>query len=526
VVATLPAASPAAAEIDEAALVAARRLDAATAMNPDGSHNARLRALRHLRDRKLKPLFQSLSRRDATSLRIHGLLGLAELRNPPRLSLSAIAQVNAPAARAELISAGLDNDLIRPAAIERMLEWDDLPAGVEMLLAMQRVGAANAELRDAGKAALWAALRAPTPARRALAALLLAQVGEIEDWPSAAGLRQLNQAELGRVAPAVLRAALEHGLSRAGRWAFRLAREPGIDAPLRRLALHAAIRFSVPGATEQWQARFQVASGPAKRMRLALRGLRSAASLNPEAFAPLAASERAVFNAMAAAGRAIAADASTATDRVIALMERDYPALNRWALSYAREQAPSRAGARILLAVILAGRDAEQPTRSDQLQIIADAVQALHERAPEMSSHLLRPLLRNRSGHGGRRYIQGILLGLVRSGDAEAAETLEDLPAFQDPPARQLASLAKARAGLPLTDSDRQALETIVRGRGAMRPTLRTQAAWLYLKRTGQLEPALRQTLSPASQPPNKPAPAEVPHSSPKGAVCGTPEGT
>jgi hypothetical protein len=109
-----------------AARAAVGLIDRATAVQPGGRHHKLLRGLRHLRDPELKLLFLALSRHEHASLKMHGRLGLTELRTPQRLTASSIAQVEASAVQARLISAGLDDKLIQPKAMRAMLDWSGL----------------------------------------------------------------------------------------------------------------------------------------------------------------------------------------------------------------------------------------------------------------------------------------------------------------------------------------------------------------------------------------------------------------
>jgi hypothetical protein len=196
---------------------------------------------------------------------------------------------------------------------------------------------------------------------------------------------------------------------------------------------------------------------------------------------------------MAKTGQAIARDASNSADRVIELVQRQHPAVNRWALGYAQEQAGQQASQMILLGLILASRDADHLARTRQLDIIAQAASALHRANPRAAPRLLRPVLQKHADKP--RLIQGILLGLIRCREEDAGEALRGVSAFNNLDAQNLAVLLKARGGLTLTQSDRADLRTIVKGGGSLRPSLRIQAAWLYLKRTGKLKAALQQTL-------------------------------
>ncbi|MEO0587738.1 MAG: hypothetical protein AAF078_08875, partial [Planctomycetota bacterium] len=113
----------------------ARRLIAqAMQVDPDGGHNARLRALRHLRDPALQPLFAALAMHPEPALAVHGILGLAELESPPRLDIARVAAIDNPLLQAELVSVALDAGMVEPAARDALLDWADLAPGIRLLL--------------------------------------------------------------------------------------------------------------------------------------------------------------------------------------------------------------------------------------------------------------------------------------------------------------------------------------------------------------------------------------------------------
>jgi hypothetical protein len=229
-------------------------------------------------------------------------------------------------------------------------------------------------------------------------------------------------------------------------------------------------------------------------MRLALTALHLAPWLKPDDFVVLDRTGGALFQKMATTARAIASDAKDVPDRIVALVQQQHPAINRWALDYAHNQAGDQQAHLILLGMLLAARDADERAVRRARPTLAKATQALFEQKPQEAPKLLKPILRN---HGDNTPLaQGILLGLVRCRKAGAGRTLSGLPSVPNLDAQNLAVVVRARWGLPLKRSHRAMLRTIVRGGGALRPSLRIQAAWLYLKRTDQLNTALRNALN------------------------------
>ena len=159
---------------DDALDAAMYLLQKATAVNRSGTHHRLLKALRHLQDPTLAPLFTDLSQRDRPSLRVHGVLGLAELSANHQLDLQHLMEIDPPALQAELISSALDAELMSLDDCERVLQWKGIDRGVKLVLATRLVEAGRFE----DVALLREAMRDDMPVRRAMAAALLVQMGD------------------------------------------------------------------------------------------------------------------------------------------------------------------------------------------------------------------------------------------------------------------------------------------------------------------------------------------------------------
>ena len=101
-------------------------LKSCTRVSRDGRHNMLLRALRHLADPDLAPLFDSLIASPYTPLRIHGFLGAAECSQKRELDLIRLASLPDPSEQAQIVSAAMDSDLLTTDQTRQILEWDGL----------------------------------------------------------------------------------------------------------------------------------------------------------------------------------------------------------------------------------------------------------------------------------------------------------------------------------------------------------------------------------------------------------------
>ncbi len=83
---------------------AIRLLQDAVTVQADGRHYRLLRALRFQRDPELSALFDGLATADRhPSIRLHGILGRAEVRTTPGVSVAEIAEIADPLVQAELV---------------------------------------------------------------------------------------------------------------------------------------------------------------------------------------------------------------------------------------------------------------------------------------------------------------------------------------------------------------------------------------------------------------------------------------
>ncbi len=483
------------AQADDAADRAAiKMLQQAVTVAQSGEHNRLLRALRHLKDPALRPLFVDLAIRTHPALQIHGILGLAELSEEQSLDLARVASIDDDAVHGELISAALDADLLTDEQGLQMLDWPGMDTGAKLLIATKRI----AEDKPTSTKFLVDNLDASKLGRRAMAALLLHHLGDQRGYTGLQALDQSNDPARDAVRAMLLTTAMKHNLNRTANWAYALAIEPDINPGLGLLALQTAMRYGDPRAAAQWRTRFESAAEPVARIRLAMIALHLSPFVPPETFDVLIAQDDPLLARIGKAGRAIADDNPALADEVVALIQLLHPVANRWALNYAREEAAEDNAMLILLALIDAyERGPDDRGRARRLDDAVNASQALFERSPDMAVNLLRPILANDATDPLLR--QGILLGLVRSGDPDAHVILEGLPAFNHPDTIALGLLLLTRSQRPLTDNQLRDLALMIRGGGAIEDSLRMQAAWAYLKMTGQDRKALAAALE--SQP-------------------------
>jgi hypothetical protein len=118
----------------------------------------------------------------------------------------------------------------------------------------------------------------------------------------------------------------------------------------------------------------------------------------------------------------------------------------------------------------------------------------LVEHNPEAAARLLKPILANEKTEDV--VAQAILLGLIRA-NGPAYQAVEGVT-FDDPLTSNLALVLLAKHSQPLSPDQVRDLGVVVRGGGIRQDSVRIQAAWTYLKLTGQTKEALAQVLGKA----------------------------
>ncbi len=498
----LPAA--AAIEADQQTTESALRLmQDATVAQLDGRHHTLLRALRHRRDATLRPLFAGLAEQGRhPSLRVHGLLGLAETSPRATLDYAAVAGIADPEVRRELISAALDGDLLKAALIEQLLAWPQLEPGVKLLLALPRVAAGGVDAEAEDMSVLRDLLNSPVPGQRYLAALLLKEAGYAPADERLAELLEPENAADPALVGMLLETSWDHGLAGTADWAAAVSSEASLPARVRLLGLKLAIRFGVPGAEADWAREMAEAEEPSGRLRLAMAGLAVAPWLSPT-LPQIAAEGDPIIGGLREATRQIAARRAgeAGNAEVVAaveqLLELHYAPAWRWVADYARQTASVE-----LAAVLIATYQVGDPRgRSRRLEAVASATQTLIEVEPETAVKLLSATLSADTASRSAR--RAVMLGLIRSRHPAAQEVLRRLPAEGDRPGRALRLVLQMQEPRPLSEEEAGDLLWLLDGGGGVDDTLRVQTAWAYLVATGQGTAATEALLAPPLPGPN-----------------------
>ncbi len=485
------AAEPQQPELDETGRSAAFLLQEATARQRDGRHNTMLRALRHLRDPELQRLFAYLADRPAPSLKIHGILGLAECTPGHPLDLLRIYSIDRPEVQAIVLGAAMDAELLSNEEAKQILGWKDLDDGVRLAAALQLVR--DGQFTD--MALLRRGADSNSIGRRALASIMLLEIG---DDGAMSRLDKIDRSKAPLRDPArllALQAAKKYAFAGVGQWALRVGQEKELNPRVLIAAVELALQSRTPGAEALWRQRYRQSDDAALQLRLAMVALRSAPNVRHSLFDPLRRSDDELTRRIGEAGRAIARK-DRVVESVIELSKTPHPLTTGWVLDFADGQASAEQARVILQSIVLAyshppGED--QAPSPAQLETLSKAAQLLSERAPDHAGIVLEAVVRQDALRGDVR--RQILLGLLRSNAGRAHEAVSDLT-FQDAQAESMRVLLLARHGQQLAPREMDDLRVVVRGGSELSLPLRTQAAWTYLKMTDQVDLAIKQVVS------------------------------
>jgi hypothetical protein len=511
-----PAGSAHADATDPAFQSAVLLLRQATDASDRGNAHLMLRALRHLQDPALRPIFATLADRPEPLLRVHGLLGLAETDPHRRLDLGRLAAIRDEMVLGQVVGAALDDGLLGLEQTRQMLAWADLPLSVKVVLATRLVSAAplddpaaDAQARAALKTMLRRAAATGPLGQRGLAAMLLVQLQDEQAMDLLTAVDRSDDPQRTIVRTTLLKTAMRLDYPRIGPWALWVSTEQTEPMRLRLLALQVALRFRTPGSFDAWQGAWrQYDDDPALHRRLAVLALQVAPWADPAIYDLLDDPARRadpLLPAIARAGRAIADTRQSHTEMTAALAElaaMRQTIVNAWLITWAEKHAPHDVAAPTLGAIIAAavGPPLGQAERLEQAIEAARALGQIDD-APRIADVLAahRGLLAAEPD-----LLAAVLLGFVRAADGRTHALASMLPDSDQSLIRGLRVLLDARDRLdrrfetqPLEPDDLRRLALLLRGGGSFDQTLRLHGAWLYLRHTQQTAPAFNTLLGP-----------------------------
>ncbi|MHC5003597.1 MAG: hypothetical protein ACYTJ0_10780 [Planctomycetota bacterium] len=468
------------ARADDVADAAIRQITTAVTPQRELRHLPLLTALRQLRDPAMRPLLFQLVQSEGPLIQAQGVLGVAELDPERKIDPWLATQVDA-GAQEVLITQALDEELMGDEQIDEMLRWGGLPPLARQLLWAERIHDRTEPTAEQIRAAIGLAEEAKDIRTFGLAACLLAERGD----DSALESYRQTIAELNRRGQVIeLRWALEamrqYKLGRSLALADdALAIAGRADLDLVSAALLAALDLDPASGMSRWTRALEGDDSYPRRVRLGMILLATGATVPADAYDLLSGGEE-LIEAIVTAGRAISSGADP-TDALIALVDLGHGASGDW-VTLSIGDLPADGAQRLCDHLIDTLPD--EPT----LPQMTYAVRA--------ASHLARTrveLALHRLAEAPDDSVQqlALMLGLLEVSSPAVRDAAAAIPRTGPGRADSTALVLLARNVDSLGEADLRQLGIIAAGGGRVSEMLRVQAAWLYLKLTGQVDAAL-----------------------------------
>jgi hypothetical protein len=448
-------------------------------VNPqrDGSHLARLFALRQLRDPTVQPLLYKITQHREWQVQVHAILGLAELDERHLVDPWLVTQVNEQAQEAVIANA-IDLELIGAPQMRELLGWDGLqPMSRVLLLAELMHGGETVDRETVTRLAGSANFRVS-----GLASLLQAQLGDTSAFSAYVDrLEALPKRERERHLLWLLEAVRQYETTAVTDWMRELARQPDVDPEVAYWAIYSVLLLDAEAGLPLWRRALGGSPSYRDQVRYGMLLLAGARHAPPDAFDELRPDNE-LLRRMIDAGRALASGSDPAAS-LCALVDLGHPKSATWVMTAVTEL-PDEQAARVY-AHLIDSLESDQIGRAER---ISRAIVAT-TRLAEIDPAAVLERLRTADDDGVTQEV--LLLGLFDSPSPEACAVAGELRRIGAGRADTLALLLIARREEGLGREDLGKLSRVVAGGGRVSDGLQVQAAWLYLKQTESIDRAL-----------------------------------
>lgn len=460
-------------------------LEKATVQQADGRHLVMLRALRDLRDPLLRPLFTHLTGNGNPVIQINGILGLAELSDPPQVDPFLISRLGDERARYLAIRHSIESDLLSAEQMQAMLAWNDLQDAPRVLLL--------AELSKRGVQPDVAALETLATNNdlsiSGLASALLVQIGRTQAFEAyRSRIAALSDSKQLQVKIWACEDLARYNLTKLVDWIDELLRADPVDSSLAIAGTGAALHLDPTRGLAIWERML----GPEPTLTARVRYGRLLLEFVdrtpiPPRYFERVRSDDALPRSLAELGIAI----HSGNNRLAAMIELIN--LDHWpSASRTLELAatlPERERVQLYEHVIRRS-DEPGPRRDERIELAIRAVGPLMKIDPEA----LRRLLADAPDDELRQ--EAMLLGMLASDAPVAGSIARTVPRRGFSRADALALLLIARHEPTLSAADLEGLRLIGEGGGRLSPAHQAQAAWLYTRHLKRSEQAVARILA------------------------------
>lgn len=480
-----------AAQTVDPAEAALRILSRSVTPQRDGSHLSLLFALRQLHDPDLKPYFERLLRSSHWQIQVHAALGLAESDSTRQID-PAILHKLAPPAQDAVIATALDLELLPHDRIADALQSEDLKPMARLVLLAELISPpptvqinSQPDL-ELVRTQLRALTQADDEHVAGLSASLLAQLGESSSFEAfcsrmaAMETRRATDLQLW-----LLDAIRRYRLNACGEWVKQLlsAADPASDVAFR--AVFTLLELDPPSGIAAWSRLIGDQPAYPRRVKYCSVLLAASSPVPPAMFDRLASNppnpDEELIARMIAVGKAISASASV-PDALIPLLDLGHAKTSDWAMEHTAKLPPAQAAK--VYAYLLDRLESPKPS-GEAISLAVSATPKLFAIDPD------QVLSRLQRAEDDGVLQQAILLGLFEADSPEIGAAATSLRRIGSGRADSLALLQMARHANSMDRGDVDQLGKIAAGGGGLSEVLQIQAAWLYIKFTGQTARAL-----------------------------------
>ncbi len=469
---------------------AVRIMRRATTVRSTGEHILFLSSLRQLNDPDLQPLFSSLSQVKNPTIQTNAVLGLAELSKTRHIDPWKLSQIKDTRFRAMAIIQARNDALIGPDELREILIWDDLTEDLRVYVVLVLVSmdqpvdvAALQTLMKDGK----------LPGTRTYAALALRHLGHPEDTDEPLKAMDSLPPQLRDGALREILSTMAYmKLSGAAPWIREQLDRTELSPGTEDIALRSLLALDPAAGAAEWQGRYADATNIGAKVRLTLMLLEVADQVDAALFAPASQDSNELLANLGKAGRLVATH-QPGVEVCQTLIGLHHPPSTAWVLEHAKTLPPELAEP--IYSAMIADTLEEGGARNDRLELARLASAELLK----IDAAALRSVLDLARSRQRLLTIESILSGALTAASPTALQLIDGIDEWDSTRAQSLTLIIRARYADALTEDDLYRLSLVFRGGGSVTAAAEVQAAWLYLRRTGQQGPALAAILSDLS---------------------------
>jgi hypothetical protein len=475
---------------DEFTEAAIRQIRLAAQAQRDGSHLSSLAALRQLRDPSLRPFFEGIIRNESWPMQVHAALALAEGSEGRKFDTSIFLHV-APEAQESIIATGLDLGLLDPKQLAEVLGSQNL-VPMARLFALAELVSLKIEV---DRAQLMELSKSEDPHISGLASALLAQLGDAKPFADfQAGFTSFTTPEQREQAVWLMEAFRRYKLTASAAWLKSLLAQPDLPNDMRGRAILTLLELEPEAGLQVWRKELERESSYQWRTRLGLLLLANAKSIPAETYDALRTEEsEPLIEQIITAGKA-AASGGDQVQPLCDLLLLGHSRTSEWVMSHLKDL-PAERAAKVYEFILDRAID-PQTMQADSPALAIEAATKLFEMNPD--SLLSRLQKAEDDGPGQQTMILGLLDVTKSSPDAnaKAMAVVSKIRRIGSGKADSLVLLLIAKHSPTLSQADVLQLGRLAAGGGRLSDALQVQAAWLFLKHTGQIEKALTQVFA------------------------------